>query len=118
MNLDKINELVATRVMGWHKFSSPIWDGSSVWSDEEDNWHGDVDDFNPSENIRDAWAVVEKFDRIDVERENGEYFACIYNGINSDGSYTVYASEAKTAPMAICLATLESVGVEIEVGEE
>lgn len=52
---DKLNELMATEVMGWYKLDERVYlknysDTTSrvYWADEEDNWIIDCKDWNPS----------------------------------------------------------------------
>ncbi|HYE72631.1 MAG TPA: hypothetical protein VEF04_04835 [Blastocatellia bacterium] len=70
-----------------------------------------ADQYEPySTDIAAAWLVVEKFDDFNLDlihHGNGWTFK-IYKDA------TLYESDAENAPMAICLAALKSVGVEIE----
>jgi Phage ABA sandwich domain len=72
-----------------------------------------------STNIADAWRVVEKlidegYD-INVYNHNKEFNVEI--NIEEDDKHLWFYGEADSAPLAICLAALEVVGVEVE-GEE
>jgi len=112
MNLREIDRLVAEKVMGWEyvQDTDKWWDGDVL----------DIENFNPSTNIQDAWRVVEKmregriFSLCDAWDENDEpifYANFQYN----DGYHVVnYDAYAETAPLAICLAALEVVGVKVE----
>jgi Phage ABA sandwich domain len=101
MNLREIDRLVAEKVMGWEagKYAYGSW--------------------FPTTNIADAWKVVEKLSKDGFEfqvwrEKNGKYnveFA-------KDFFYVFGFAESETAPLAICLAALKAVGVEVEVNEQ
>lgn len=114
MELNEINELIATKVMGWNKVIHESY-GFMMWSDGNNKNHGQVEFFTPTDNMTSAWQVVEKFRYVEVEKEDGEYFTTIYTGTVdpdcSEGFQKIYCSTADTAPLAICLAALESIGV-------
>lgn len=116
MNLREINWFVAEKVMNWH-----------VWENEDGELmvtkgygcYSRCPSF--STNIADAWQVVEKmrlttaFTLIDVcdEDYNTAYMAkfSTYDG-NDLIDFTAYS---ETAQLAICLAALKAVGVDMEV---
>jgi hypothetical protein len=100
MNLREIDRLVAEIVMGWEggKYAYGSW--------------------FPTTDIRDAWKVVEKLSKdgfdFQVWREKGKYnveFA-------KDFFYSFGFAESKNVSLAICLAALKAVGVEVEVTEQ
>jgi len=113
MNLREINWFVAEKVMNWH-----------VWENEDGELmvtkgygcYSHCPSF--STNIADAWPIVEKL-KIAVIPQAGEppknmkYLAEIDR--RPLGGY--YEAFAETAPLAICLAALKAVGVEVEVNE-
>ncbi|MGG3987424.1 BC1872 family protein [Bacillus smithii] len=117
MNYEKINQLVAEKVMGWE----PVYDDGDIISfiteygtlffsdDDECEW-------NPSTDIQDAWQVVEKL-KIAVIPQAGDpptdmkYLAEIDRQPFGD-NYEAYAG---TAELAICLVALKAVGVEIDM---
>ncbi|UYL93738.1 hypothetical protein NIIg32_gp34 [Parageobacillus phage vB_PtoS_NIIg3.2] len=114
MNLREINWFVAEKVMNWH-----------VWENEDGELmvtkgygcYSHCPSF--STNIADAWPIVEKL-KIAVIPQAGEppknmkYLAEIDR--RPLGGY--YEAFAETAPLAICLAALKSVGIEVEVTEQ
>lgn len=119
MDNREIDELLATKVMGWIETdmpSIPIYDDEEIVWIREDGLEISAYNFRPSERIEDAWEVAEKFPFIEIEKEYDKYFACIYTGTTNPkcekGSQIVYLSEADTAPMAICMAALRSAGLE------
>lgn len=73
----------------------------------------DVVLFNPTSNMRDAWIVVEELSKnsdFDLSKDcDDSYFRCEFLLTTSE----FYISRADTAPMAICLAALKAVGVDI-----
>lgn len=120
---DEINNLVAEKVMGWHKGIVTFSDGSTFsgkedWLDEkgryrcgikkDDGWYEDDEDFNllhwhPSESILWAWEVVEKMEDSNfcLDR-NGDLcpsglWQCIIKG---------EVANADTPSLAICRAAL------------
>jgi hypothetical protein len=110
-----IERLVTEKIMGW-KWLRP---GCAFIEDVRK-----IKYFNPTLSIADAWQVVEKlrerriFSLCDAWDEDDKpifYANFQYN----DGCHVVnYDAYAKTAPLAICLAALKSVGVEVEVNEQ
>ena len=108
MNNSEVNRRVAEEVLGWY-----FDDVCKVWYEvvggglsglPDRKWHHN---FNPSENISDAWMVVEKLrknHRIDVTSWIDGFQCCI---IDNDGE-SCY-KDAESAPLAISLAALEAV---------
>lgn len=122
MDLHKINELVATKVMGWHIYA-PVGYEYQEWADEEGGYHGFVEDFNPTDDIRNAWEVAMKLGLALIPQSNGDgfnWFACDVESIQDHGDEIVIIPiedsgwSKPTASLAICLAALESVGVDVE----
>jgi hypothetical protein len=101
----EMDELVATKVMGWHKGES--WGGTD-WFTKDNEYAESVFKWNPSEIIADAWQVVEKlrseFDYISLEIFPSVHY-CIIDELEV---------RAETAPEAICKAALLVMGVEID----
>lgn len=56
MESSEINNLIAEKVMGWHLQKMKY---AAAWFDENSNWTL-KQTWNPSNDIRDAWQVVEK----------------------------------------------------------
>ncbi|ONK21212.1 hypothetical protein BLX87_23065 [Bacillus sp. VT-16-64] len=120
MDLIEIDRLIAEKVMGWEFYE----DGESWTTENGDHLFFsacDANEWAPSSDISDAWLVVEKLKNkktylnICPEKER-----CTVDTWYEDdnGYYLPYTSvEAKTAPLAICLAALKSVGVEVESNE-
>lgn len=130
---EEINNLVAEKVMGWHKGVITFSDGSTFsgkedWLDEkgrymcgmktDDRWYEDEEDFNllhwhPSESILWAWEVVEKLqDKFsfvlsydDPPSDDEHKWNCefFYKG---DPAYIDHEVYAPTAPLAICRVAL------------
>ncbi|WP_313430061.1 BC1872 family protein [Siminovitchia terrae] len=120
----EIDRLVAEKVMGWRLDETNFID---YWVGEHDGQKGDwaiAHMWKPSTNIQDAWEVVEKInEEFSLVRTNdtGMWVASI--GFFGDecpecGEETFeveYQGIANAAPLAICLAALKAVGVEVEV---
>lgn len=109
----ELDALVAEKVMGWTarhevRYSEGIPWTYSYWVDKDgknvNQWH-----FVPSENISDAWKVVEKLrDEVaflDILPAADHYIVKIQSAHGTD-----YV-EAETAPLAICKAALKAKGV-------
>ncbi|PKR82888.1 BC1872 family protein [Heyndrickxia camelliae] len=71
--------------------------------------------FRPSENIKDAWLVVEKFDEVDITKEfQGTYECRIFAFANNGSPVECWARYGDTPAMAICKAALYALGVEYD----
>lgn len=120
MHKRDIDALIATDILKWVKVAVLTSDSDVYyeWHDETGEFKDFYDSFDPTDCMSCAWLIVEKFDFFEVEKDNEKYFACIYTGTTDseceDGLQVVYLSEAGTAPMAICLAALQSIGVEVK----
>lgn len=120
----ELDELVAEKVMGWHKGNYIFPDGKTIgendndWLDEDgkfmcgidkEDYYEDDEDFHllhwhPSGSILWAWEIVEKSKSFELTNyqtyEPNEWHCSI-----SLGSYC-YDAKAETAPLAICRAAL------------
>ncbi|GAQ18012.1 hypothetical protein OPHB3_1951 [Oceanobacillus picturae] len=114
MNNRQIDQLVAEKVMGWRLKNMSA---GNYWVGEHDGLEGDwtlKQLWKPSERIDHAWEVVEKL-HMTVTPQCGapEEMNCHAEVDNQPfGNY--YEAFAKTAPLAICLAALKTVGVEVK----
>lgn len=100
MNKREINRLIAEKVMGWkvvNKEYSVINKGKFP------------EEFKPSEYIEDAWEVLEKFDYYSLEKDAGHYYCTLHI---TNGKF--FTGDGETAPLAICKASLQSVGIDME----
>ena len=124
MNLREIDRLVAEKVMGWklRKYFEDDCYITDEWvTDIEDKFGNgviviDVDKFNPSTNIQDSWQVVEElidrgYDFNLWRSEQREYNAEFQ--IQKEDGFVVSYGESDHAPTAICFASLEAVGVDV-----
>ena len=104
MTKEEINKAIAERVMGWHESDGAWWDNQIqlMFPVDATQWGSmGTGFFNPAERIDHAWMVVEKHSFYSVCKIDDHYFV-VFDMINGP--------RADTAPMAICLATLEAVG--------
>lgn len=104
MNNKVIDYLIATKAMEWEDNGTPFYgiNGERVASKEY---------FQPSDNIKDAWKVVEKF-YISVCPQKGAPKEMSYHAeIDNQPMGNYYESFDETAPMAICKVALKSLGV-------
>ena len=95
----ELDILVAEKVMGW------------TWDEGCKSWAEDIlprgYSFNPSENIEDAWAVVEKMIEKGFEDFNLDFegtWECVF----TDYVEAMGRAVSETAPHVICLAALEA----------
>ena len=113
-----INRQVAEQVMGFeytlHFYSKSNDDAWSWYKDGR--FYLEESDFNPSENISDAWLVVEKMRELkwDFELKTPSQRSIKQNGCKPAwatfaNGFTYGDSVAETAQLAICKAALEAV---------
>ncbi|PGA92160.1 BC1872 family protein [Bacillus toyonensis] len=108
MNNNSINQLIAEKVMGWHLRKLENVD---AWIDGQGNWTL-KQMWKHTTNIQDAWLVFEKFDFANVERVTGygDFYKVNLSVPEIDGTYSEVEIKSTTAPMAICMAALKSIG--------
>lgn len=125
----KIDITVATRFMGWHRAGDndkqPVY--RDYWYDTNGEstgeLHSDTDDYyqpqaawSPSTDIAAAWQVWEKAGDMLVAKtmdDSGFKYVAYQATGYADPDFGDYCAYADTAPMAICLAALEKIGVEV-----
>lgn len=102
----ELDALVAEKVMGYvREFHEQFkLDG---WRTGEHSW---TNSFSPTKDIADAWKVVDKFGGF-VHLITEEYhekicWHCVFN--------TNDWVKAETAPLAICIASLKTKGIDID----
>lgn len=115
----ELDELIATKVMGWRKEivypPTELMPPYYIWVNPMDS-DNCLPKFNPSTNIADAWEVVEKmleqgYDmRLDYLYAH-ETYICLFD--KAIPYYSEGGEYANTAPLAICLAALKTVGVKV-----
>lgn len=116
MTNEEVNKLVAEKVMKWDvNFMSARDPGGAKrlhWRDDENSTMYLPSQWCPSENMEQAWEVVEKM------REEGIVFD--YNNRSTPGVATFgYGQEgecfvgAEEAPRAISLAALKFIGIKV-----
>lgn len=123
----ELDVLVATKVMGFVERKNDFG-VTYLFDDPNENAYLMLDthsEFNPSEDIEDAWMVVEKLNEmghgVEIYTEKGFNPKVVIYGDNSKGvfdsfrgSYVLCASHGDYVPHAICLAALKAVGVEVD----
>lgn len=127
-----LDNLVAEKVMGWYRkdyretgFAKQLErQGKSLhpdWRPAQEYWYcleNGKDErkaslsWSPSTDIAAAWQVVDRMKdqytfMLSYRQHDGDYFVC-FDPVNR------YEEIADTAPLAICLAALKAVGVEVE----
>lgn len=127
LDLRKIDSLVAEKVMGWRLKKTSV---SDYWVGEHDGKNGDwalVHMWKPSTDMRDAMEIVNALDKefyLVRRNDTGKWVAsfgflgdeCIECGEEVFGVENQAILE--TAELAICLAALKAVGVEVDVDEK
>lgn len=113
MTNNELNKLAAERVMEWElpkdlKYFFVTWEKDEKPVKEDMDW-------NPCENIADAWLLVEKMVNkklsISVRSDKGISFCSVHKEISEDKWMQSLASvSADTAPLAITKACLKAVG--------
>jgi hypothetical protein len=102
----KLDALIAEKIMRY-KSTSFKFAGFDLCEVKE----GKLRRFSPSTSISDAWEVVEKlgeefdFNLVKIKGKNSMYMAEFYDGDKFVSSYF-----ADTAPLAVCLSALRTVG--------
>ena len=126
---NKLDALVATRVMQWKAGQPNI--NAGLWVDQAGTEHGinhGSGRWSPSTSIADAMEGVEKMSergwwaRIDspFTKNEGEFYTCGFTPMGTTGwnGRPDHYSQGKTAPLAICIAALRAIGVpDIEIEE-
>jgi hypothetical protein len=107
MNNREIDKLIAEKIMKVPCFLSQFGHGEVLWAEFEGQ---DSVVFHPTSNMRDAWMVVEKLGEVNIDFANDLTEVWIY----TEGPTLIGHHEDKSAPMAICLAALKSVGIEVQ----
>jgi hypothetical protein len=118
---NELDKLVAEKVMGWVAEEIPAKQFLSAYVLYKRPEPPHVPDYkwSPSTNIQDAWLVVERLNnslntitkvnnnsKIGYEVEMFKY--------DSEGDLDdVYKTHQETAPLAICITALKSVGIEM-----
>jgi len=104
MNTESLNEHLAREGMGWECLRfSPIHDGFHYKTPQGKMYY---DDWNPCENIEQAFMVLEKFEDWTVAKiqPSGDY-GCLIGDFNSD-----CRKRNKSLPLAISLAAARATG--------
>ncbi|MFE4202092.1 BC1872 family protein [Aneurinibacillus aneurinilyticus] len=102
----ELDGLIATKVFGYK--IAPIHADEDLWIlDDSQELHVSYPVPHYSTNIADAWQVVEKFKECDLQKHESGNYTCYIT------LYKTYESDAETAPLAICLAALKAIGVEV-----
>lgn len=114
----ELDKLVAEKVMGFTPIKDD--DGTIICFVDEPNEteyfsSDDECEFSPSTDIRDAWEVVDKFSySLQLTQSHGYWTCTMVYKINERGVGQYISAEAKIAPLAICLAALKAVGIEVK----
>ncbi len=100
----KINELIATKVLGWHLYKD-------AWFDEDNHYKEDGMTFSPSTSIKDAFYVLDRLAvRVGLIIELDNMTSCILYDKITDVQTADYG---ETTAKAICKTILVFKGVEL-----
>ncbi len=108
MNKREIDMQIAEKIFGWETQEFKNINVISAFTEDGEELNIPKD-FSPSENINDAFNVVDKFFRVDIETGNGanEHLATI----RDEAGWTISYHYGKTIQLAICGAALKAKGV-------
>lgn len=110
--LDRLDRLCAEKVMGWKEPAYKNARGDDVYGFYPS---GPISEWQPTRNIVHAWRCLEKITdhlQFDVTKNrSGSFIVSIWD-LNNDQH--IASGMAKTAPLAITLLALKSVGCEVE----
>lgn len=112
LDLREIDRLIAGLVMGWE--TEEFRNIGITRAYTEDETITIPDDFCPSENIKDAWVVVDKLKIQIIPQSEDAPSDCKYLALYEEKPYEDIEVFNESAPLAICLAALKAVGVEVE----
>lgn len=107
MDHQEINELVAETVMGWHN-------SGGTWLDSDQHPMDFVQCYQPTKNITHTWEVVEEITKMGITTElriKHGYLAPYECMMHKDG--TIVSIESETIGMAVCIAALSMLGVQV-----
>ncbi|WP_280146276.1 BC1872 family protein [Bacillus amyloliquefaciens] len=106
----EIDRLIAEKVMGWQTQTFPNIGVTSAYT--EDGELTISEQFSPTENLDQAWSVVEKFKLVKIERDSNRNYTPYLAVIPTEER--VFTAIAETPQMAICIVALKACGTEIE----
>lgn len=107
MTIDELDKLAAEKIFGWVYFDIPRT--RAYWSDGENHIIDDVD-WNPTENIAQAWECLEKFETWRIYNDAVDDKIEVHVLSERDIRYGAFAV---TAPLAIVKACLKAKGIDI-----
>lgn len=108
----EVDTLIAEKIFGWKTTNYGLLNVIDAHTEDDDITLGK--DFSPSEDIYDAWVVVNKMSYGKTERA----FKLENSNMGFWASFAVndtwhHSGRQRNAPLAICLAALKAVGVEV-----
>jgi hypothetical protein len=119
-----LNLFVADYVMGWDdRYFFEERPGIPHYWDPDTKTCYTYNQWSPSESIEDAWQVVEKLEHLtpviealtQTEQQSAKW-RCLFANISELGlNHGWHLSDSSTAPIAICLAALKTVGIEVQL---
>lgn len=116
MSDDELNRLIAEKVMGWHVGG---YGGEPYWLNGKGMHAWPIDDWQPTQDIAQAWQVVERMRQLgfdfelqwqDIKPLGQDVFAS-FNAHEKQGAW-----EHDVPTLAIVLAALRAMGVEVQDG--
>ena len=108
MDNRKIDQLIAEKIMGWNAEKRTA---TTYWAGEQGEWRI-KHLWKPTENMEDAWDVVEKLrENYWIQIDVGKEYVCDIGKYGVTGS--TIQIEANTAPLVICKASLKLIEVEV-----
>lgn len=113
MENHEIDKLIAEKVMGWEVQCFPNLGTCEAITDDEILMIGE--DFAPSTQIEDAWRVVDAWFSSYGTFELNSYENTVKCWVCQFGNHGYVTADS--APLAISLAALKAVGVEVHNGQ-
>lgn len=100
--IEMIEEAIRRHILKWEK---PV--GKDFYTTQDGHCIHTI--FQPTRRHADAMYLFTKFNHIELEKEDGRYFACVYTGDSDGESELVFFVESSRFELAISLAAYESI---------
>ena len=124
--LKRIDIVLAENVMGWEYLEVGYFENGAderqyelgaYFIDVPEDFFILVDDFTPSTDANDALKVVDKFCEEGVDTDifiTSKRISVRLQGVEDGVNVSVGYAEAETAPLALCLAMLQPLGLSLK----
>lgn len=123
MDEQEINDIIAEKAMQWHQVKvTDIWGSTQQWCNHTGEFMAWHDSWRPTRNIGQAWQVAKKMceytnaaNRFEISG-SVDLFSCRFLQFHGIGAPRTlgFSTDQPTVQMAICLAVLDCLGIELE----